>query len=427
MIFRLSIFLFFALFFVGCFGNAPQSIAGNQKAFEDEDKYILFALHAEELKEYNASSSIYNTLYEHSGKKEYLHKSVQNTLLAKEYESVIQRVDSINDVNDFTLLRMKVFALINLDKLEDAKTFAMDLAKKSKEVDDYLLLSNIYVKQKKYDTAVKYLEKAYVQNYNEKILDKMSIILYINLQRKKDAIAQLETHTRVHGCSNMICSRLIGFYSNENNVDGLLSIYLRMYENNKNEQIAQKIVQIYQYKQEIIKLISFLELSKIDNDLLLQLYIGMKNYKKASQLAKSLYAKTSELHYLGQSAIYEYEGSKNKSDKAMLKRVTKKLKKVADAKTDVLYLNYYGYLLIDHNLNVKEGMRYINKALRMHPNSAFYLDSLAWGYYKLGNCTKAESIMNKVIKLQDGDNEEVVAHMKIIKKCMKLQKKMKER
>lgn len=123
---------------------------------------------------------------------------------------------------------------------EKARVLAIELVEKSKKDNDYILVSEIYVKQKKYDTAVKYLESAYTIDYNEKILDRMSIILYVNLQRSKDAIAQLETHARMHGCSKMICTRLIGFYSNENNVEGLLSVYLRMYELEKSKETAKK-------------------------------------------------------------------------------------------------------------------------------------------------------------------------------------------
>jgi len=63
---------------------------------------------------------------------------------------------------------------------------------------------------------------------------------FLDLGRKKDAIAQLETHSRMHGCSKMICKRLIGFYSNENNIEGLLSVYLRIYELEKRVKIILK-------------------------------------------------------------------------------------------------------------------------------------------------------------------------------------------
>jgi len=364
---------------------------------------------------------LFEQLYEKSQKKEYLYRSLQNLIIAKEYDKVVKKVDEIEgaEIKDPILTRLKILSLMGLEKFESAKKLALLLVAKTKDVDDYLLLSDIYVKQKKYNTALKYLESAYTKNYNEKILDKMSIILYVNLQRKKDAIAQLETHTRVHGCSKLICMRLIGFYSDENNVDGLLSTYLRYYNIDKNQEVAKKIVQIYGYKKEYIKLMDFLEESHSDDKLLLELYVNFKDYKKASVLAYKIYKKDMELDYLGQSAIYEYESSTDKSDKKVQQSVVEKLTKVVQSDKKPIYLNYLGYLLIDHDIDVKKGMVYIREALKQEPESAFYLDSLGWGYYKLGKCKKAYTIMKKVRKLEGGDDKEVLSHIKTIKQCIK--------
>lgn len=87
-----------------------------------------------------------------------------------------------------------------------------------------------------------------------------------------------------------------------------------------------------------------------------------------------------------------------------------------------MYLNYLGYLLIDHEIDVKKGMLYIKQVLKLEPDSAFYLDSLAWGHYKLGECKKAKKIMQKVLTLEGGDNEEVLEHVDAINKCLKIKK-----
>ena len=412
-----------SLFLVSCAGtNADlNTLKSNKKAFEKEDVYILFALRAEQLHENKAASSMFNTLYEKSQKKEYLYRSLENYLIAKEYDEAIKIVDEATQgsLDDYVLIRVKIVALVELYKLEEARVLATQLVEKSNAVNDYLLVSDIYIKKQEYDTALKYLESAYIKDYNEKILDKMSIVLYVNLQRKKDAIAQLETHTRIHGCSRLICHRLIGFYSNENNVDGLLSVYLRLYSVDKSKEIADKIIQIYSYKKEYIKLMDFLEDSKSDDKALFELYSFTKNYNKAYLLADDMYAKTGDINYLGQSAIYEYESANDKNDKKLLQSVVDKLQKVVQVDSNPLYLNYLGYVLIDHNIDVKGGMKYIEKVLLTQPNSSFYLDSLAWGYYKLGKCKKAKEIMNRVVTLEGGDDPEVKKHVLIIDKCIK--------
>ena len=396
----------------------------NSKSFEAEDAYIMYALRAEEIGDSRSAYKLFNTLYEKSGKKEYLYKALTNQIALKQNQQVIDKVDEITlgSIDDFKLTRLKVLALFQLGKYEKAESIATALVAKSQVVSDYLLLSDIYLKQEKYDIALKYLEGAYVKNYNEKILDKMSIVLFVNLHRKKEAIAQLETHSRIKGCSELICHRLIGFYSQENNIDGILATYLRMYEKNRDEAIADKIIQIYSYKKEYPEMISFLEKYDVDEETLLQLYTVTKDYKKAFVLAEKLYESSGEITYLGQSAIFEYESVQKHHDKKVLQSVTKKLETVVKKDKNPLYENYLGYVLIDHEIDIARGMKHIKNVLAVKPDSAYYLDSLAWGYYKLHQCSKAKTIMDRVVTLEGGDDPEVMKHVQSINGCMKTKK-----
>jgi len=415
------VFLVLLIILAGCGAKPSVELSPNKKTFDQEDIYILTALRMEQVKFYSKASDFFEILYEKSSKKEYLYRSLKNDLAANKNEKVIQRVDKElqDSIDDYELVRLKVFALIKLDRLEEARKLSVILVESSKKIQDYLLVSEIYVKNKQFDTALKYLESAYVKDYNEKILDKMSIVLYVNLGRKKEAIAQLESHSRINGCSELICARLIGFYSNDNNIDGLLSTYLRLYEMKSTKEIAQKIVQIYGYKKDYTGLISFLEKSRSDDELLFQVYVQIKDYKKAYPLAEKLYKQNGSIHFLGQSAIFEYESAKDKNNKKMLESVIEKLNNVIVVSRDTIYLNYLGYIFIDHEINIKKGMKYIKETLKVEPDSAYYLDSLAWGYYKLGNCKRAKKIINKVAKMKGGDNPEVIEHIKIINNCKK--------
>lgn len=414
------------IIFTGCVSPKPskenKKIENkNKKIFEQEDTLIMFALRAEQLRDYKSASLIFDSIYEKSNKIEYLYRSLQNLLVLKENEKVIEKVDETlgDTLDNYPLIRLKIIALIQLKRLGEAQKLAINLVEVSKSADDYILVSEIYLKQEQYDIAVKYLESAYFQNYNEKILDKISIILYVNLDRKKDAIAMLETHTRVHSCSVLICKRLIAFYSNDDNLDGLLSVYIRYYQIDSSPEIAKQIVQLYGYKKEYMKLILFLQESGSDDKTLLKLYVSSRNYVKAFPLAQKLYEENGDIDYLGESIIYEYEIQKNKNDKKFLQRISDKFETLLTQDNSTLYLNYYGYILIDHDVDVEKGMRYIKKALKIEPNSAYYLDSLAWGYYKLGKCKESFNIIQKVITLDGGDDPEVLKHYELIKKCVK--------
>ncbi len=418
--------LFFILFiasviFSGCASKYGADAKPNQKSFNEEDVYIFAGLNLEQTKEHNTSSVIFSALYEKTGKEEYLIRSLKNDIEAGENERVVWRVDEAVDrkIEDFELIRFKIVALMNLDRLDEAKDLALKLVAKSGTVDDYLLSADIYIKLKEFDTCVKYLESAYLKGHDEQLLDKISVILYVNLQRKKDAIAQLESHSRVLGCSKLICMRLASFYSNDNNIEGLLSVYLRLYKIEQNRDIGEKIVQIYGYKKDYLKMLMFLEESKINDETLLQLYVQQKSYKKASLLANELYKKNGDVNFLGQSAIFEYESSDDKKDKVMIKSIVEKLETVVAIKKDGLYLNYLGYVLIDYELDLKKGMHYIDEALKIEPNSIYYLDSLAWGYYKLKDCKKAGELIDRVVKGDNSDNEEIKIHLDAINKCRK--------
>lgn len=348
------------ILFSGCIGvDEPKVPSNAEKVFEDEDTYILYALRAEQVQEHKAAMSMFDTLYKKSQKKEYIYRSLQNALVAQENDYAIAKIDGMlqGSMNDFILVRLKIIALIAKEELEAAKSLGIALIALSREENDYVLVSDIYVKQKKYDTAIKYLESAYAKNYSEEVLDKIAIIFYVNLERQKEAIAQLETHTRIHGCSEIICSRLIGFYSNSNNIDGLLQTYLRLYDSFKSEEASKNIIQIYAYKKDFNKLEAFLEENGKDDVLLLQSYIKSKKYKKASKLSLKLYEQTLDIHYLAQSAIYKYETITKKNDKKTVIEIIDTLKRVVNKEPNPTYYNYLGYLLIDHNIDIKAGDR----------------------------------------------------------------------
>ena len=409
--------IIFTLFFSACSMNSLTPVTPSKKAFELEDNYIFYAIRAEEVHQYKAAADSFSTLYEKSKKTEYLYRELKNRLMTKEYEYVIAKVDSIKS-DDLQLVRFKILSLIGLSRYEEAQKLTENLAKDSNAINDHLLLSDIYLQRAQVRKAVDYLQTVYESNFNEYILDKLSLITYNNLNEKERAIEKLEAHTKIVGCTKVICTRLMLFYSQSNNLDALLATYLRYYEVSREDEIGKKIVGIYEYKQEYLPMMSFLEKYKNDDKRLLQLYASTKNYKKAYPLAMSLYKRDGEFEYLAQSAIYEYESNQENRDEKLLKSVVKKLTTVIKAEPNALYLNYLGYLLIDHKLDVKKGMIYVEKALVLAPNSAFYLDSLAWGYYRLGECKRAKKLMQTVVKLEGGDDKEVLSHIKFINKCI---------
>lgn len=412
-----------SLLFTAC-SSRQEPLPSNAKSFEDEDRLIITALYAKSQGDMNSTISLFELLYEKSDKKEYRNEELIAMIQSRQNERALKKIEEYKSELDkgevdVELERLKIAALMEQKSYDEAKTLLLALVEHTKAASEYQQIAAIYMSQGRYEFALRYLQSAYAINYDEGILDKMAIILYVNLNRKAEAISHLETHIRLHGCSEIICTRLGSFYSEENNVEGMLRIYLRLYENTKDEKHAQTVVKLYNYKKDAISLIQFLEKSESDDALLLQLYISTKNYPKVVSLADKLYKEDGDPYYLGQSAIFEYEGAKDKHDEAMVASVMEKLKRVIEYAENAMYLNYLGYLLIDHGIDIEGGMAYVKKALEVEPESPYYLDSLAWGYYKQGKCKKALKLMEKVQTNLGKEDAEVSAHLKAIKKCIK--------
>jgi len=203
-------------------------------------------------------------------------------------------------------------------------------------------------------------------------------------------------------------------------VQGLIATYKKLYKEEQSEEIAKKIVELMLYIKDVKGATTFLEKTGFNQDMLLQIYATQKKFKEAYTLAEKLYDESKNLDYLGKMAIYEYELNKTNLAPETLQSISRKFDEVTSLLKDSVYLNYYGYLLIDHDIDVSKGIALVQEALKLEPNSPYYLDSLAWGLYKQGQCDEAYNIMKYF-----GEHvmeEEVIAHIEAIKKCLKEKK-----
>ena len=401
----------------GCFNASPKP--QKIKTFTGENTYIMFALEAENTHNFSSAAKLFMKVYNKTDNVVYLYRALSDQLAARDFNQVLKTASYYSSklkMNNI-LKRYKIIALINLKKYKQAKKEALLLVKKTGKNSDYILVSDIYMHQKRYQTALDYLESAYAANHNVKLLDRIATILFVNLQRPRDAIAYLETYVHINGCMDNVCKLLAGFYSNENNVNGMLSTYLRMYNVNPSQKLANDIINIYEYKQNYPQLMLFLQRCHCNNKLLLSLYVYSNMYDKASQIAKSLYNKTDNANYLAQSAMFEYESIKQKATKKQLANIIRELKTAVSYNPKPIYLNYLGYIMIKHNIELKQGIEYVKQALKKEPDSAYYIDSLALGYYKLHECKKAFMLIEKVKRDIGLQNIEIEHHYENIKSC----------
>ncbi len=166
------------------------------------------------------------------------------------------------------------------------------------------------------------------------------------------------------------------------------------------------------------KAIKFLEREYKNDELLYEVYLAKKDYIGAQKVADKLYKLTKKPRWLAESAMALYEASEDKRDENMLDNFIDRFEKALDLGIDdSVYLNYYGYTLIDKSIDIQKGVKLIERALEYQPNNSYYLDSLAWGYYKLNMCQKALNAMKKVIDIEGIEEEDIAMHWRAIQKC----------
>jgi len=76
-------------------------------------------------------------------------------------------------------------------------------------------------------------------------------------------------------------------------------------------------------------------------------------------------------------------------------------------------MNGMGYILADSGLDIMRGLRLCRKAVDSRPNSAAYLDSLGWAYYKSGEVVEARTWLRRALDIAP-EEKEIIKHFKTV-------------
>lgn len=356
---------------------------------QNEDEMILHALEYKNKKDFNSSIILFKQLYETTRNKEYS-KEVLLNLIAS---------------NNFVEAKLWMSNNQELLELFDNKSLGM-----------------IYEKLQDYESAFKYYEKQYNEKSDVASLLGMANIYYSKQNKKNDAIALLETGLNNNGFDMQVCMRLLQYFEDQKEFSKLLGLLAKIHNLYKTENDMMKAETISSAINSILNIldtqsaIAFLESNRGINDkFLITLYKKTNQHQKLIALTMELFNTTKDYTYLAQSAIFEYESTENKSE--VLKSVSDKFEIVVQNIQNHEFLNFYGYLLIDHNINYSKGIELIKNALLQDKENLAYLDSLAWGYYKINNCADAKRTMQKVVNEAGLGDAEIKLHWDKIKDC----------
>ena len=403
----------------------PRNFSTQNKKYklENEDELIIKAIWLEEQHNYAQSNKIYAKLYDATKQDEYLLKELTTAHYAGILSKNIDALKSYIRRNPSDIQAKRLLLSFNLKekKFQEAKDVASLLTKESKQAIDYELAANPYIFTGDYQQALIYLDQAYKKTLNEDILLKIVTIEVNYLQDIDSAVERLEKHRKLHGCSEKICLQLIAIYGQQEKIAKLIPIYKDLAKKSQKEIYIEKVIEGYLFNKDIDGAINYLKTDYKNDELLYSLYMEKKEYKKAYALTQKILKTSKDPKWYAESAIAQYETLKNKDDKKSLNKIVKKFEKALELGVeDAVYLNYYGYTLIDKEIDVKKGIKIIKKVLKQEPENSYYMDSLAWGEYKLGNCNKAYPLMKKVVEIEGLNEDEIIEHWKAINtKCSK--------
>ena len=388
-----------------------------------EDEWIIRAIWLEENGAFGKSREVYGKLYAATGKKEYLFKEVSSSIYGNTHigESLKElKAWSARNPNDLVGRRLLLALYMNTKSFDEAAKIGSYILKHSDKDSDLALAANPYLYSGEYRKGVELLKKLYRKTKNENVLLRIAAIEVQYLDEPKKAIRMLETHRRMENASPEVYKMLIDIYIKEQKIDQILEVYKALYEKDPKPEYLSKIIEIYVYNRNFGALISFLESNHANDEILYDLYKKEKRYKKAIKLSENFYLADHDPRWLAEKGILTYESAEDKNDTKMLDAVVSLFEKaIMQGVDDSLYLNYYGYTLVDKNIDIDKGIKLIEKALKQQPDNSYYLDSLAWAYYKKGECLKAYTTMEKVVAKEGTKEPEIREHWEKIQQCQK--------
>lgn len=380
------------------------------------DLKLLTALYDEGENTKN-SINIYLALYEESKDKELLLRAVKLAYLAnlsEDLASLLEKSEGIlNYDSDF--IRIKAVQALDKKAYYQANSLMQALVFKEKEeARNYIILATSYFFLKNYTLAYENFKKAYELDPSEENLLKLSEVLSTFLQKDNEALMYLNFHAKINGYSENISQKIFAINFKNKNFLNMNKLNLELYKKTKDMKYLNSALQIYLYEKNYEQAIKLLENYKFNNKILLDLYEVTQAYDKAYNLAIEEYEKNKNPDYLASAAIYLYESKEKNMDEASLKKILELFENSINQLNNDNYYNFYGYILIDHDIDIEKGLTLVKKALAINPSFPHYLDSLAWGYYKLGKCEEAKEAADKISKNLDATIDE---HIQLINSC----------
>ena len=363
---------------------------------------------------------LYEKAYNKTGSSVYLLEALKTAFAIKDRKNTARylKLGEKSLSSDSEYLRVKIGYYLGIKDNLNANTAALKLVTVDPVSRSYAILAATYYAMENFTLAKTYFEKAYELDKTDENLIRLCDVLLNKLDDSDGAIRIIETHRRIYGCAQgMACELLADVYRANKRYLDVAKIDEALYEAKGDNKFLDDMIAIYYYSNDFDKIIELLKKYDYKRELLIDAYAHKKDYKTAIKMARDEFMKTKNYDFLAIEAIYEYESAGKNVDAKTLSSVVAKFENIAPQLKDPVHLNYYGYILIDHDLDVRKGIELVRRALQKDPDSPYYLDSLAWGYYKLGECDKAKNEMAKIKDAEFFNSPEGKEHLEAIDAC----------
>lgn len=386
-----------------------------------EDDKIFEALSFIDVGDYQSAIDIYNKLYESTNKLEYLQEVIRLSIFAGKTEDALQDIKKYQSIDNKNLQIKYALANIytSLKDTDNAIVAYEDIIKL--ENDDFAnktnfkILGGLYALKKDFNNAQKYLMKSYeIQKDEHTLLLITSVDISLNDFNHSVPLIKDYFKEEINDDFAQVITQLSFINKHLDDVESLFVYYFDKYQNAIN---ANNLFRVYVIDNNFDGALELAHKYDLNLETIVDKYLIMKDYKNARAVLKEMMAKKDDPYYYGVMAIIDFEEAGDK--KSVINDVIKNFKIALKANNYPLFENYLGYLLIDYDIDINEGIKYIKDALKEEPNNPAYLDSLAWGYYKLNKCKDAFNIINKIPKEIIDNEKEIKDHFEHIESCFK--------
>jgi len=386
-------------------------------AYEDkEDQLIIKALYYE-VSNPKMAAEVWKKLFITTNNDEYLIEYFNAAIAYKDLKDVIKELKEILSRKQSKELYE---LLANLYVKDGNNNSAIDMLENVKKLDTDSLyqLAYLYSLSGKDDKALQIYTKIYNKEKTwESLKGRLSILAK---QKKQDEIKEIlwNAVNENKDFPTEAYMVLAGLLDYKKDTDKAIYVFKKLYNKTKDKEYLKQLISLYLFNNDYKSLIPLLEKTSYDNKLLFEIYVANKDMVDAYKLIDTLYKERKDAKYIAEKAILTYEiASKYEAvDDKIIERTGELFEKAFElgVKED-MYYNYYGYILIDSGYNVKKGVELVKLSVQKDPDNIYFLDSLAWGYYKLKDYKKAKETVKKIKSISSNiDEEEILEHIKKI-------------